>query len=231
MKARLLLPLLLIGFSAFALLADDPKKPNPEATQLLADARDARALWVKFPGFTADIAVTVNGKTQRGSVQVNEKGKVEISDLPEDMAKWTKGVLSSAVSHRLSSGEEPKTQCYFADEDASNPLGREIRMIGDEGSSFRIRDHQIMMVNRTMGDTRFSITMLENKRNEEGKYLPRSYSVHYWDAKTGALKKTESHHQGWSRQQGMDLPEVIRVITVEKVVDAREIALSNIKLH
>ena len=233
MTNRFLLTIAFGMLSACVLLGDDQeKKANPEATKVLAEARRARASWTKFPGLTADMTVTINGKTEKGILQVSEKGKVTISELPEDMVKWTKPILSSAISHRLSAEEESMTPCTFADNDANNPLGRLIQVMGDEmGSSYRIRDKQIMMVNRKMGDIRFSITMQENLRNEDGKFIPRSYSVHYWDAKTGELTKTESHHQAWTRQQGFDLPSLIRVITVDKNVDSREVALTNIKLR
>jgi hypothetical protein len=233
MQCRFLLTMLLGTLGSGIVLADDgEKKENPKATQLFADARQARAMWTKFPGFTADAAVTINGKMQKGIVHVNEMGKVTISDLPEEMTGWAKDVLASTVGHRLGTKEEPKTPCIFADDDANHPLGRLIHVLNDDsGSSYRIRDQQMMMVNRKMGDTRFSITMLENVRNEEGKYLPRSFAVHYWDAKTGDLKKSESHYQTWIRQQGIDLPTLIRVITATKDVDTREIVLSNIKLQ
>jgi hypothetical protein len=232
MNRRVLLALLVGLMTASLLPADDKDlKANPEATKLLSQARAARALWSKFPGFTANVTVTVNGQTHQGTVQVTEKGKVSVSDLPEKEAAWCKGVLGSAVAHRLSSGEEPEMACVFGDEEIHHPLGRLVRVTGDDmGSSYRIRDQQIMMVNRQMGKMRFSITMLENQRNEEGKYLPHACSVHYWDAKTGELTKTESHFQAWNRQQGIDLPTMIRVITVDKGVDSREIALSHFKL-
>jgi hypothetical protein len=233
MKSCTLLALLGALLGSYLAIADDgDKKENPEATKLFADARMARAMWTKFPGFTADISVTINGKMQKGSVSVNEKGKVSISDLPEEMMGWTKEIMASTVGHRISSGrEESKTACMFADEDVNHPLGRLIQVVDDKtGSSFRIRDQQMMMVNRKMGDSRFSITMLENLRNEEGKFLPRSFVVSYWD-NDGNLKKSESHYTSWMRQNGMDLPTVIRVISVDKNVDAREIDLSNFKIQ
>jgi hypothetical protein len=233
MKSRILFTMLIALLGSYLAIADDgDKKENSEATKLFADARMARAMWTKFPGFTADITVTFNGKTQKGNIVVNEKGKVTINDLPEEMMSWTKDTMGSAVSHRISTiRDEAKTPCMFADEDANHPLGRLIQVVGDKsGSSFRIRDQQMMMVNRQMGDERFSITMLDNVRNEEGKFLPHAFVVHYWD-NNGNLKKTESLFNSWMRQNGMDLPSTIRVITVDQKVDAKEIALANIKLQ
>ncbi|HMP15535.1 MAG TPA: DUF3386 family protein [Gemmatales bacterium] len=214
-------------------LADETPRlsENPAATRLLAEARLARSNMLNFPGFTADIHVTMNDKTYQGSVQVDAKGKVIIADMDNPQAGWAKRVLASAVSHRLQQPHTMKTPCAFAKDDDKHPLGRLIHVLNDElHSSYRIRDNQIMVVNRLQDGARFSITVQANIQNEEGKYLPSAYSVHYWD-KDGTLEKAEAHTQTWKRQQGYDLPHIIRVTTVNKDIDCRELRLENIKLQ
>ena len=77
MTNRFLLTIAFGMLSACVLLGDDQgKKADPEATKVLAEARRARANWTKFPGLTADMTVTINGKTEKGILQVSEKGKV-----------------------------------------------------------------------------------------------------------------------------------------------------------
>jgi hypothetical protein len=63
-----------------------------------------------------------------------------------------------------------------------------------------------MVVNRNIGAQNMSITVLDNDRNAEGKYLPRSYTVQYWDAATGALNRTETFQNRWQRVGKLDLP-------------------------
>jgi hypothetical protein len=205
-----------------------------EASRLLADARAARALYANFPGFTADVEVNIDGKVTRGQLAVNPKGKVqlELAAGGEEVQRWAKGVLSSIVAHRLDGGGGEETPCAFLDEDADNPLGRAIRVVSDEfHSSYRIRDRQILVVNRQMKDSRFTITMLENRVNEEKKFLPVSYVVNTWDLKTGALKSSEGHHQGWQRVGGFDLPRSALVVTATAgKQQARSLTLSNWKL-
>ncbi len=214
-------------------LGDDTQKQseNPAATKLLADARLARSNMQNFPGFTADLIVTIQNKEYKGTVQVDARGKVVIGDMENPQAGWAKRMLASAVSHRLQNPQAMKTPCAFADEDVRHPLGRPVNVLNDElHSSYRIRDEQIMVVNRVQDGTRFSITVQANQKTEEGKYLPSAYSVHYW-AKDGSLEKAEAHTQTWSRMNGLDLPQTIRVITVTRDTDARELRLENVKLN
>lgn len=212
-------------------VCDETKgKEQVEATKLLADARVARATISQFPGFTAELQLTMQGKEYRGMVQVDGKGKVIIGEIDGPQASWARRVLASAISHRLQNPTQMHTPCNFADEDKVHPLGRLVNVLNDElHSSYRIRDNQIMVVNRIQDGTKFSITVQENYKNEEGKFLPSAYAVHTW-AKDGALEKTEAHTQGWIRLQGMDLPHVIRVVMVGKDMEARELRLNKIKL-
>ncbi len=221
----LLLTLLVLG--------DDTAKQteNPAATKLLADARLARSNMQNFPGFTADLIVTIQNKEYKGTVQVDAKGKVVIGDMENPQAGWAKRILASAVSHRLQNPQTMKTPCAFADNDDKHPLGRLVNVLNDElHSSYRIRDEQIMVVNRVQDGTRFSITVQANQKTEDGKFLPSTYSVHYW-AKDGSLEKAEAHTQTWNRFNGLDLPHTIRVVTVTKDTDVRELSLENVKLN
>ncbi|MFN4259582.1 MAG: DUF3386 family protein [Gemmataceae bacterium] len=210
---------------------------DPAASKLLADARAARAQWTDFPGFTADMAVNLNGQVQKGKVQVEAAGKVKIDGLDAENEAWAKRTLGSTVAHRIDNSARLETPCAFADEVVDHPLGRKITVLNDElHSSYRIRDQQITEVNRVMGHIKFTISVIENKRNPEGKYLSVSYMVNYWDVKTGQLHKSEAHFQSWQRVGSYDLPAVNRVITASSekegtpALDARSLTLSNFKL-
>jgi uncharacterized GH25 family protein len=202
------------SFFVTALLADKPDA-NPEATKLLADAREARANWVDFPGFTAKVAVNVEGKVHTGTVEVNDKGKVNLT-IDGDDKGWAKSMLASIVGHRMDDGTTLTTPCAFADDVTDHPLGRSIRVLNDEfHSSYRIRDRQVIEVNRSMKDVRFTITVMQNRLNAEKKYLPAHYVVNYWDAKSGALKKSVTHYNTWKRVGKFDLPVTAMVLTAE----------------
>lgn len=223
----------LSGDPKVQLLAEDAKatKADPEATRLLAEARAARAWWQNFPGFTADIEVNLDGKISRGKVTIDAGGKVQLEQLDKDAEAWAKRTLGSLAGHRIDNSADRNTPCAMADGEANHPLGRAITVLNDElHSSYRIKEKQIMVVNREMGGSRFTITMLENRTNTEGKFLPVSYVVHYWDAKSGELQRTESHFQSWTRVGGFDLPVVAKTITATKELSAKSLTLSNHKL-
>jgi hypothetical protein len=184
------------------------------ATKLLADARAARASWHNFPGFAADVEVNFDGTVTRGSVAVDAKGKVSL-EMPDGDAKtWARRMLGSIVGHRLADGGDLNTPCAFADDVADHPLGRAVRVLNDEfHSSYRVRDRQVIEVNRKTKDARFTITVTENRLNEEKQFLPVSYVVNYWSLKDGTLQRSEAHHNAWQRVGAFDLPVEELVVT------------------
>ncbi|MCS6850688.1 MAG: DUF3386 family protein [Gemmataceae bacterium] len=200
---------------------------DPVATRLLAEARAARAHWTNFPGFRARIEVNLDGTLHHGLVTVEPTGKVVASGLDQAAASWARATLASVVGHRTDDSASRNTPCAFADDDLHHPLGRKVRVLNDElHSSYRIKDQQIMVVNRTTGPTRFTITVQENRTNADGKYLPASYVVHTWDAKTGALLRSDAHTQAWTRLGAFDLPTLVRVVTARPAGQAGQQELS-----
>src|SRR5205085_12374254 len=94
-----------------------------------------------------------------------------------------------------------------AEED--HPQGRLLVFEGGRfASSYRVKDKQIRVVNRHVGRSNMTILVLDNEKNPDGLFLPRSYAVQYWDAPTGALQRTETVHERWQRVGGWDLPAV-----------------------
>ena len=98
-------------------------------------------------------------------------------------------------------------------------------------SSYRVRDGQITVVNRAIGPQHMTITVLDNQKNAEGKFLPRSYTVQYWDAKTGQLLRTQSFQNRWTRVGRYDLPNRLTVTTASKTgLNVRSLKLEQHKL-
>lgn len=213
--------------------ADKEAKPTGDAAagKLLADARAARAVWKDFPGFTADLEVNVEGKVAKGRVTVGPKGDVTLKLPDNERERWARRALASMVGHRLDDGGPP-TACVFEDDNADYPLGRAIRVLDDAfHSSYRIRDRQVIVVNRDVPGARFTITVMENVVNKEGKFLPVCFVVNTWDAKTNALASSEAHHQTWKRVGAFDLPEGLTVATATAgKQEARSLKLSDIRL-
>jgi hypothetical protein len=236
---RHLASLMILPLLACAAPADEPKPmEDPAASKLLADARAARANWVDFPGFTADLEVNFDGKVVRGTLEVNPKGKVDVKVDDATAKTWATTELRSIIGHRLDNSADLQTPCAFLDDNATHPLGRAIRVLNDEfHSSYRVRDRQIIVVNRQMKDARFTITVTENRLNEEKLFLPVSYVVNTWDLKGEALRSSNTFHHTWERFGKFDLPATVLLVIATPAADgkpgkleARGLKLSNHKL-
>jgi hypothetical protein len=205
------------GFAGEKFKGDKEPGTDPAAAKLLAEARSGRALWVKFPGFMADIEVNLAGKISRGKARVASNGQVTLDGLDQPAKAWAKGTLGSIVDHRLSDGTAAELPCSFGPGPAEDPLGREVLVQGDKfHSSYRIRDREIRVVSREMKGQKFTITVLKNLINKEGRYLPASYVVTLWDGKTGELTKSMAHRQTWRRVGRFDLPVMALEITDQR---------------
>src|SRR5262249_3722840 len=123
---------------------------------------------------------------------------------------------ASIAMHRLArpAGERSRPVLRFAETPGEQPFGPLLIFDGGRfASSYRVKDRQIMVVNRDLGKESMTITVLDNDLNKEGKFLPRTYQVQYWDAKTGQLRRTETFQNRWQRVGAWDLPVLNRVIT------------------
>jgi hypothetical protein len=190
------------------------KDADPGAVALFEEAIAARAQWRDFPGFAARISGNLDGRRFAGTVTIGDKGEVTFADddssRTESVSGWVEAQLDSLVLHRLprpSAPERPKPVLRFAPARDDHPLGRLLIFEGGRfASSYRIRDKQIMVVNRHLGKENLTITALENERNVEGLFLPRGYVVHYWESGTGRLLRTETVRDCWQRVGSWDLP-------------------------
>jgi hypothetical protein len=195
-------------------LSHPATEADPEAVALFEHALAARAAWGDdFPGFAAQLAGSVDGRPFMGSVTVRDDGSVKVEADDPVARTWLQDQLESIVMHRLASGrggsppDQPRPVLRFADDEDDHPLGRLLTFVGGSfASSYRVKERQIKVVNRHMGKRNMTITVLDNDRNPEGRYLPRSYLVQYWDAATGTLDHVESIQERWQRFGSWDLP-------------------------
>jgi Protein of unknown function (DUF3386) len=203
------------------------------ASDLLQRAREARATWDEsFPGFTADLVILMDGEATHGEVRVSLKGVVDV-DAPEGKAReWARAQLRSEVMHHLAEPSPFGSQAEFAEPAGDHPLGRLIRLSGDRlESSYRIQGDQFREINRTLQAEKFSIKVLLSARNAEGKDLPSVFTVTFWDARTGALKRAETFHVTYVRVGRFDLPASrTQVVSEDKAAPVRRLELSNHRL-
>ncbi|HEV3021280.1 MAG TPA: DUF3386 family protein [Pirellulales bacterium] len=213
-----------------------PGEADAEAVRIFEEALTARAQWQGFPGFTAKIAGQVDGREFAGTVNVAADGAVSLATDDEATREWVDEQLGSITMHRAAGGSSPgrpKPRLWFADRDDEHPLGRLLIFDGGQfASSYRVRQRQITVVNRHLGERDMTITVLDNDVNAEGKFLPRSYTVQYWNAQTGALERCETVQDRWQRVGAFDLPlqHVVTAATGEGL-SVRSFVLSDYNLE
>jgi hypothetical protein len=216
----------------------DRRGPDAEAVALFEEALAARAQWSGFPGFTAPIAGDIDGRQFSGSVKIDSDGGVTLDSNDTPIEAWVKDQLESIAMHRIASSQgdasaAAKPVLRFADDRHDHPLGRLLIFEGGSfASSYRVKDKQVMVVNRNMGRQNMTITVLDNDRNVEGKFLPRSYTVQFWDATTGELRRTDTIQDRWRRVGSWDLPisHIVNSAT-ETGLSVRSLILSKHELN
>ena len=214
----------------------DHSHVDADAVATFERAIASRAKWTDFKGFTAQAAAYVDGRRSEGMIAVKADGDISFDDSKiEDTAarEWIRDQLHSIVIHRVpSSGIQSKPLLNFADQDTAHPFGRLLTFHGGRfASTYRIRDDEITVVNRSLGKENMSLQMLETERNAEQQILPRAYQVQYRDAATGAITRVESFQTRWHRIGKFDLPESLTQSTsAAGGVSTRSLKLREFKL-
>jgi hypothetical protein len=205
--------------------------PDDQAVSLFEQAVANRAQWgPDFPGFSAEIAGVLDGREFAGTLTVDSHGRFEVKSDDETAIPWLKDQLGSLVMHRMAPrAPESRPVLRFADADEIHPLGRLLAYEGGRmASSYRIKDGRITSVNRHFGALNMTILPLEEERTPEGRSLPRSYLVQYWNALNGTLDRTESVTDRWVRFGSWDLPAQHTVTTASASgLSTRSIELTN----
>ncbi len=206
---------------------------SDSAVDALRRARQERAVWEDFPGYTTDLVVTSGDEKVTAKATIDASGVVEL-DMPESkLADWVEEQLSSLVQHRMPDGEVSEGDVKWAEENDDHPLGRLVSL-GDTAfsSAYRLKDDVIMEVNRSAGPAmRFTISVLEIERNAENKYLPRAFTMNFFNAKSGALQNSLGYWNEWTRVGKFDLPKTILEVDAHPGgTTTRQIVFSNCKL-
>jgi hypothetical protein len=205
---------------------------NLSAADALARARDGRAVWRDFPGFAADVTIRDGGKEISAKLEIDADGVVTLDAPDAPLANWAEEQLNSLVQHRMPEGEVSTGNVTWADKEVDHPLGRKISLGETEMSSaYRLKDDVILEVNRSMGEMRFTISVLEIERNREGKYLPRSFVMNFFDSASGELRNSLGYRNDWQRVGAFDLPaRIIEVDAKKGGTTTKELVFANCRL-
>lgn len=204
--------------------------PDADAVKILKDAHEARAHWASdFPGFSADAVLRFADKEVEGKITVSADYKIAY-DFPDPEAeKAIKGSFVSLIMHRQDSGSGEYAATWK--DSKEHALGRAINLNDNMGSWYRVRDRQILQVNRTAGPMmRFINNVLENESTKHG-FLPRSWNIAYYAKDSDTLIRTGATSVTWTWAGEVFMPATMRIVnTTAMGTDTTELLLSNHKL-
>jgi uncharacterized protein DUF3386 len=203
-------------------------QPDADAVQVLREAHAARANWgPDFPGFTADAVYRVNGKEARGTITVARDYTITYALGDKEAEGSLRPSFASLIMHRRRGS--PEYQATWRDSEA-HPLGRAINLNDELNSFYRVRDRQILQVNRVMGSQRFTNNVLENERTKLG-FLPRAWTVAYYDREGNTLQRVSTTQVTWTWIGDVFLPATLQTVNAHaEGTDVSQLVLTNHRL-
>jgi hypothetical protein len=205
-------------------------KTDADAIKILKDAHEARAHWGKdFPGFTADAVYMWDGKQVKGTVTVDSQLNIKYDLGNKDAETSLRPSFGSLIMHRGGGDGAPDYPANWKD-DQVHPLGRAINLNDQYGSWYRVKDRQILQVNRNMGSQRFTTNVLENESGRLG-FLPRAWTVSYYDNSTNALLRSSTTHVTWKWVGEIFLPATVQTVNAHnETTEVTGLVLTNHRL-
>src|SRR5262245_36145844 len=82
------------GCAGFGLSAE---AAEPMAAEQMRKEHDGRVQWVAFPGFSADVVLTQDGKNAKGTLSVDAEGKLTLKTDQSEGLEWAQRTLGSVV--------------------------------------------------------------------------------------------------------------------------------------
>jgi hypothetical protein len=160
------------------------------------------------PGFTG-FSATLRTDNGGGRVTVADRTTIEIDGEPGDEIAWAHSEIASIVGHRWPSSYDEGDGRWTKRLD-----GEQVRIVDDPfDSSYRIRDSHISEVHRTVGDSRFVISVNGRVTTDDGRHLPTHFAVFHWATATGRLIRADAYVDAYVRIDGIHLPSRRQVTT------------------
>ena len=210
----LLVATLLLGASraATAPAVEHKTAAGEDAVHLLQQARKNReVLSDDFPGFRSKLTVRVDGRVLHGICTFRLPGDVQVEMQAAEVPAQVTATIRSMLMHRVPSSRTSLQEARFGEKDES-PLGRELLLADRNQSVYRIRDGQIIQVDRRRSEPRLVLTLLETRSTESGRYLPRHVFAVRLDQQSGSVLEAWTYISEFQRVGGEYLPKSRQVI-------------------
>jgi hypothetical protein len=193
---------------------------DPQARALLRRAFEKTYRWpAGFGGFRAELVCVQAGLTAKGRVEVKSPREVSVDCDNEVLKEWAQGQISMMAVHRGPRSFEESDGKYVLTlgEDDGHPMGRLLKIHGDGmNSRYRVLDDRLTQINRGMERMKFTINVEDSLTTQDGRYLTTRYVVYYFNPADGGLKNAESFADRHAVVNGLYLPGVRRISSVEE---------------
>ena len=208
---------------------------DPQARELLRDAHEHTYRWpTDLRGFTARVIYTGPEGDAMGTVRITLPSgapiTVEVNNA--DAQKWIAGELAMIVGHRaggrgFDEGDGKNTLTFGADD--THPAGRLVHLNDRFQSSYRVRDHHMWQVNRTMPGAKFTIDVTDVQQVDNSN-LTYAYTVTWFDHESGGVRSTDTYTDTFQEYDGALLPKSHTIIsqpTGGSTIETRSMTLSD----
>jgi Protein of unknown function (DUF3386) len=209
---------------------------DTRARKMMEEAFNNRYRWSEgFKGFSADFALTREGKTWKGNVKANvtkPRGGVTVECADEDVKKLVGDTLASTVTHtRASTFDKGFGSCSFAIAGEGAHGGTKIA-VADHAffKDFTVKDGNFVENHGGQGAMSSEVKVQQLVWLAEcGKTLPRAYA---FTIKNGDREQSGKNEEAWSKVEGVWLPTWCRLVRKEGSTPVESILrLENIKVE
>jgi hypothetical protein len=210
---------------------------EPRARQMMEEAFNHRYRWDEnFKGFSADFALTREGKTVKGRIKADATkphGGVTVECADEEVKKLVSDTVGSTITHtRASSFEKAFGSCSFAIAGDGKNGGTKIALEGHGFfKDFTVKDGNIVENHGGHGEMSSEVKVQQVVwLAESGKTLPRAYA---FTVKTGDREQSGKNVETWHEIDGVWLPARMHLMRSEgsaAVVESM-LTLENIKVE
>ncbi len=213
-----------------------PAGADRAAWELLKSTTDTNYYLTNIEGFEAEVIVNDNGLIGRGKLHydVYEGADLQMKGLDEKTT-WPAEMIVNILGHLRRpkfEGADGRWPITFAEDDHS-PLGRQVLLHdGPVNSSYRIRNGRVTEVKRSTGEDFTISIIIEETPAGEGKYLPRHFTVTYFDSKSHLIRSSQAFTDEYRQVENVWFPFKRHILWAENgEVISRSIELNNPKIR
>ncbi len=186
------------------------------ASDLLQQARKNREVFTKdFHGFRSKLTVRLDGEAHHGTCLFRVPGTLEIALNGGKAPSVVEAAVRNMLMHRVPSSTTVTTKARYGEPDAHS-LGRKVLLDDKYQSTYRIKDRQILQVDRTLPEFRRVLTVLETRTAASGRYLPRHVFAVVVDNDSGAIREAWTYITRFQEIGSNYLPHSRHVIRTGK---------------